>query len=526
MRYSAGGIKVPFQEDQDKAIDKSLARLGFPVECRKSVRIVKRSLDSRRKHEISFLYQLELESSQVLKGLSGDVKILEEENEEPVNPLPWSGPRPVVVGAGPAGLFAGLALAELGLNPLIIERGQTVEQRSRDVDAYWAGKGLDPESNMQFGEGGAGTFSDGKLTTRIQNRRIRKVFTELVAAGAPEEILYDYKPHIGTDLLVLIVAEIRKKIERLGGSFLFGRRLDDWTETDGRITSIQLSDGESLDISLLFLATGHSARDTYRLLERKAVAMQPKSFAVGTRIEHPQELINRMQYGSHWDDPRLPTASYSFTHNTRTGSDRRGVYTFCMCPGGEVVSSASEIGGTLVNGMSRSRRDGAYANSAVVVTVGPRDFGDGLMDGIEYQRKLEQSLFRAAEGYGSIFQRLDDFRAGRASRGQAASSFVMDLVPGSLHETLPAEIVEGLRSGFNGWSRASSFVHSSALLIGHETRTSSPLRILRGRNAVSESHSNLVPVGEGAGYAGGIVSAALDGLLAVESLCTQAALSK
>jgi len=343
------------------------------------------------------------------------------------------------------------------------------------------------------------------------------VFQELVLAGAPPEILYDYKPHVGTDLLVGIVAQLRQKILRLGGVFRFSARVVDWKESQGEIKGLVLADGEVIPAAQVILATGHSARDVYSLLARRGVALEPKPFAVGTRIEHPQELINQMQYGTHAKDPRLPTATYSFTHNFESKGSRKGVFTFCMCPGGEVVSSASEVGGTLVNGMSNSTRDGPFANSAVVVSVGPEDYGPGLLEGMLFQSRLEQDQFQAAGGYGATFQRLQDFMAQKPSVGSVESSFRMELVPGSLHKTLPPLVVQGLRAGFEGWSRVRSFINPAAVLIGHETRTSSPLRILRGESGASLSHPNLFPAGEGAGYAGGIVSAAVDGLRVVES---------
>ncbi len=518
MLYHIAGIKIPFQEDQTEALYSRIIKKGFARNGIVSYRILKRSLDSRRKNDIHYLYQVEIEYDGALSREAAGVAAVISEPEVFRRPIPVSG-RVAVIGAGPGGLFAALSLARMGFNPVIIERGKKVDQRSIDVQRFWTDAVLNEDSNMQFGEGGAGTFSDGKLTTRIQNPRIHTVFKELVAAGAPPEILYDYKPHIGTDLLVTVVANLRRKIEQLGGVFRFETRLTDWVERDGSITELILSGGERLPVGLVFLATGHSARDTYALLHRKGTALATKSFAVGTRIQHPQELIQRMQYGPHWDNPKLPTASYRFSHSFRSGGEDRGVFSFCMCPGGEVVSAASEHGCSLVNGMSNSARDGRFANSAIVVAVGPRDYGSDLMDGLRYQRNLEQQHYNAA-GYGAVFQRLEDFRCNKASRGGIESSFRMELAPGNLQQTLPDEVVQGLLSGFSSWSRVKSFIHPDAVLIGHETRTSSPLRILRDARGFSISHDNLLPVGEGAGYAGGIVSAAVDGIRAVESACT------
>jgi len=520
--YSVSGIKIGFEQNQDDALERELARRGVGTDRIVSRRIVRRSLDSRRKNDIHFLYQLEIETEGALRNPKPGIVAVESVPLAPRRPIMSPGPV-VVIGAGPAGLFAALALAQMGMNPTIIERGARVEQRTGDVDRFWSAGELDLDSNMQFGEGGAGTFSDGKLTTRIANPLMDRVFRALVDAGAPAEILYDYKPHIGTDLLVHVVANLRTRIEALGGTFRFNTRLEDWIERDGAITGLVLADREQIPVGRLVLATGHSARDTYAMLHRRNVALAAKDFAVGSRIEHPQELINRMQYGSHWADPRLPTATYSFSHKAVSNGKTRGVFTFCMCPGGEVVSAASEAGGTLVNGMSTSLRDGRFANSAVVVTVGAADFGSGLLDGLAFQRRLEQGLFKASGGYGSTFQRLDDFRAGRPSHGAVESSFRMDLTPGNLAQTLPAFVTDALRSAFDGWGRAVSFVGPAAVLIGHETRTSSPLRILRDEQGISLSHANLIPIGEGAGYAGGIISAAVDGLRTVESAFTEPA---
>ena len=428
-------------------------------------------------------------------------------------------PRPVVVGLGPAGLFAALTLAEAGLRPIAIERGRPVEQRERDVEAFWKGEGLNPASNVQFGEGGAGAFSDGKLNSGIKDARCRRVLEALHAAGAPEEILYEAKPHIGTDRLKATVRGLRQRIIALGGEVRFETRLTGLRVEDGRITGAVLDGGEILETRHVILAVGHSARDTFEWLHGMGIAMSRKPFAVGARIEHKQADINRAQYGRFAGHPALGAADYKLSVHLPGG---RSAYTFCMCPGGLVVAAASEEGGQVVNGMSLFARDGENANSALLVNVVPEDFpGDDPLAGVRFQREWERAAFLAGGGdYRAPAQLVGDFLARRPSTGggRVEPSYRPGVRWTSLEECLPRFVTEAMREALPLLDqKLHGFAAPEAVLTGVETRSSSPLRIERDAN-LQGSLQGLYPCGEGAGYAGGIMSAAVDGMRCAEAV--------
>ena len=468
-----------------------------------------------------FVYAVDVSLPQedaVLRGLRfGTAAKVEEEDTSP-RPLPaaFFAHRPVVAGAGPAGLFAALTLARAGTAPILVERGKPADRRAEDVNLLLAQGILDEESNVLFGEGGAGTFSDGKLTTGIKNPLCRDVLHALVRCGAPEEILYLQKPHIGTDLLRGIVMRLREEIVSLGGDVLFQTKLTSLLIEKGALRGVTVfRDGQEshFDTGTLILAIGHSARDTCRMAFLAGLPMAQKAFSVGARIEHSQAMVNRTQYGKSAGHPALHAAEYKLSVRTPDG---RGVYTFCMCPGGRVIPAASQRGGVCTNGMSLHQRDGENANSALLVGVSPLDFGDDHpLAGHDYQRALEQAAFRLAGGdFHAPVQRVEDFLKSRASTrlGDVIPSYRPGVTLCDLSACLPKYIAENMRIGILQMDRQlRGFAHPDAVLTGVETRSSSPVRILRGEDCQSQVRG-IFPAGEGAGYAGGIMSAAVDGI--------------
>ena len=439
-------------------------------------------------------------------------------------PLPKSPPsgRPVIVGFGPAGIFAALVLAEAGLKPIVLERGQDALTRQKKVQEFWGGGALDPQCNVQFGEGGAGTFSDGKLNTGTKNPRIRWVLEQFADAGAHAEILFDAKPHIGTDVLVTVVQNLRERIIHLGGDIRFGAQMTALSLTDGAVSGVtymQNSETHTLPCSQLILAIGHSARDTYRQLLEQGIPMEPKPFSMGVRIEHPQLLIDRAQYGCSADSLNLPAADYKLNVKLPDGSS---AYTFCMCPGGYVVAAASEEGRVVTNGMSNCARDGENANAAVLVTLHPEDFPDkSTLGGMYWQQEIEAAAYLAGgRNYRAPAQLVGDFLSHRPSTalGAVTPTYRPGVTLCDLHDVLPEQITAVLEQALPTLDqRLEGFASPDAVLTAPETRSSSPVRILRGDNYQS-AVTGLYPCGEGAGYAGGITSAAVDGMLCAEAL--------
>jgi len=502
------------------------AALGLRCEELVQFRIVRKGVDARRKPRIKMVYTVafSLMDESLLRGrLEGDPS-LEWQPEQGVTlcaPVS-SGQRIVIVGSGPAGLFAALRLAAYGLEATLLERGEPVERRTLAVQRFWKDGLLDPESNVQFGEGGAGTFSDGKLTCRSKDALVPWVLEQMAAFGAPAEIRYLAKPHIGTDRLRTMVAAMRAHLLQRGFRIRFGCRVSDIHIRDGAVTAVTVNDLEELPCDLLVLATGHSARDTYEMLARRQVPLQQKPFAMGLRIEHPQALIDRIQYGAA-RTAHLPAADYAVTWNNAASG--RSAYSFCMCPGGVVIGGASEAGGVVTNGMSAQLRNSPFANSALVVNVREQDFGAAdPLAGVRLQRHWEQRAYEAGGGgFRAPARNVLDFL--RLPGGKSAtSSYRPGIVEADLDTVLPDFIISTLRQGLADFGRRlHGFVSSEATLIGIESRTSAPVRVLRDTNYESPGLRGLYPAGEGAGYAGGIMSSAIDGIKIADTIAAKLA---
>lgn len=508
-------------ESEDTLKDQVLRRFSIPFSRLSDFRLLRKGIDARRKRRIHYVCTVSFsvpDESEFLERHSGDPDLSRvEEEREPLFPRLSCAGRIAIVGMGPAGLFAALRLAEYGLTAVIFERGRRVDERVRDVERFWSCGELKEESNVQFGEGGAGTFSDGKLTTRVRDLNIAYVLEKFVRFGAPPETLYLAKPHIGTDRLRGVVRGIREHLLASGFDIRFGGKLTDIAAAGGRLSSLTINDAEELSCDALILAPGHSARDTYAMLRSRTVLMERKPFALGLRVEHPQELINRIQYGAD-RHPALPPADYALAYNDPKSG--RSAYSFCMCPGGAVVAGSSEAGGVVTNGMSPHLRNSPYANSALVVNVRPDDFdGNDPLAGVEFQRFWERKAFEAGGGgYMAPAQNLMAFM-GEQKGFSCASSYRPGVREHDLSLVLPTFVSAALRDGIRFFDRKMrGFMTREATLTGVETRTSAPLRIVRGHNMQSVSMAGLYPVGEGAGYAGGIMSAALDGIRAADAV--------
>ena len=520
-------IKLPLNHLKGELETAILRKLGIQRKDLLGYSIFKRSYDARRKGEIKLIYTLHADvrgEKDVLgrKRKDNTVQLAPDTSYQFVAEAPEDcAHRPLIIGTGPCGLFAGLVLAQMGFKPILLERGKPVRERTADTFGFWKQRELNPESNVQFGEGGAGTFSDGKLHTQIKDKNHlgRKVLTELAKAGAPEEILYISKPHIGTLKLVKIVEDIRETIHDLGGEIRFQSRVDDLIIEEGHLRGVVLANGEKLHSDHVILAIGHSARDTFQMLFERGVEIEAKPFSIGLRIEHPQKMIDACRFGEYAGNPVLGAADYKLVHHSSNG---RSVYSFCMCPGGTVLAAASEPGTVVTNGMSQYSRNAVNANSAIVVEVFPEDYPESPIAGIAFQRKWEQRAFELGGGtYDAPGQLVGDFLAGRPSSewGIVQPSFKPGVHPCDLSSSLPDEIIAAIREALPAFEKQiPGFAMADAVLTGVETRTSSPIRILRGSDFQSVNIAGLYPAGEGSGYAGGILSSAVDGIKAAEAV--------
>ena len=522
-------IKLPLDHTESELrsaiVDKLLIKNSELLEfC-----VYKRSYDARQKKNIFFIYSLDVDTSKntlLLEQFAEDmqVKLRPDDNYQLVTQAPEKlNERPIVIGIGPCGLFAGLILAQMGFKPIILERGKAVRERTVDTFGLWRKGKLNTESNVQFGEGGAGTFSDGKLYTQIKDphHHGRKVLQEFVAAGAPEEILYLSKPHIGTFKLVSMVEKMRATIESLGGEVRFEQRVDDVLIAGERIQGVVLSNGETLSSQHVVLATGHSARDTFQMLFDKGVYIEAKPFSIGFRIEHPQSLIDQCRFGDYAGHELLGAADYKLVHHCKNG---RSVYSFCMCPGGTVVAATSEAGHIVTNGMSQYSRNERNANSAIVVGVDPeRDYPEHPLAGLDLQHKLEKQAFvLGGENYDAPVQLVGDFLNNKPSQvlGKVEPSYKPGVRPSDLSSSLPEYAITAIKEAIPAFDKKiRGFAMHDAVLTAVETRTSSPIRIKRDRDSLQSINTQgLYPAGEGAGYAGGILSAAVDGIKIAEAL--------
>jgi uncharacterized FAD-dependent dehydrogenase len=511
-------LRLPLTHTEPELRAAIAAGFGVPETAILAYNVYRRAWDARKKHAIKLVYTIDAELAvDTAKGVPSPDTTYHFIARAPHKPSK----RPVVIGAGPCGLLAALILAESGFCPLVLERGKEVRARTKDTWGLWRKGVLNPASNVQFGEGGAGTFSDGKLYSQISDARHlgRKVLTEFVEAGAPEEILYIAKPHIGTFRLVTMVESIRAKIIALGGEYRFGAKVDDFLIEGGQMRGLVLEGGETIETDHVILAIGHSARDTFFKLHARGVFMEAKPFSVGFRIEHPQGMIDAFRFGPSAGNPILGAADYKLVHHASNG---RGVYSFCMCPGGQVVAATSEEGRVVTNGMSQYSRAERNANAGIVVGVTPADYPEHVLAGVDFQRRWESAAFAAGGGaYQAPGQLVGDFLAGRPSReyGDVFPSYLPGVHLTDLAPTLPDYAIAALREALPAFGATiPGFDRPDAVLTGVETRTSSPVRLTRGKDFCSLNVRGLYPAGEGAGYAGGILSAGVDGIRVAEAV--------
>jgi uncharacterized protein len=529
-------LRLPLEHSPDDLRAAVIARLGIVPDALRELTVFRRSHDARKASALTFIYTLDL----AFHKDADEAALLEKfKDDRHVSPTPdmryrfvgqapaQTKTRPLVVGFGPAGIFAALVLAQMGFRPLVLERGKAVRERTKDTWDLWRKNNLHPESNVQFGEGGAGTFSDGKLYSQIKDPKHlgRKVLTEFVKAGAPEEILYVAKPHIGTFRLVSMVEKMRAEIIELGGEIRFEQRVVDLLIDNGQMHGVRLASGEEIRSEHVVLALGHSARDTFEMLHARGVFIEPKPFSIGFRIEHPQSLIDRARLGPNAGNPLLGAADYKLVHHAKNG---RAVYSFCMCPGGTVVAATSEPNRVVTNGMSQYSRAERNANAGIVVSVDPSDFatyGEAPLAGIAFQRHWESRAFELGGGtYEAPAQLVGDFLASRPSTtlGQVEPSYKPGVRLGDLSTALPRFAIDAIREALPAFDKQiKGFAMADAVLTGVETRTSSPLRITRGADCQSLNVKGLYPAGEGAGYAGGILSAGVDGIRVAEAVALQ-----
>ena len=512
-------IKLLIEEDNEENLLKKVSK-KLRINNINSYKIVKKSIDARDKSNIYYVYELDIDTNDKVRVDNKDIfNTPNEEYNYEITGNEVLNNRIVIVGSGPAGLFSSYLLSEAGYPVTVIEQGSPIEERVKDVEEFFKTNKLNILSNIQFGEGGAGTFSDGKLNTLVKDKlnRGKKVFEIFIENGAPEDILYLNKPHIGTDILRKVIVNMRNKIISMGGEFRFNTKMTDINISDNKVKSIIVNDSEEILCDVLVLAIGHSARDTFYMLYDKGLNMKSKNFAVGLRIEHPKDMINESQYGKYKD--MLPTASYKLTHQCGNG---RGVYSFCMCPGGFVVNASSENNRLVVNGMSNYNRGEVNSNSAIVVTVSSKDFGDNIFSGLEFQRKLEEKAYILGNGLIPV-QLYKDYKNNTKSDslGEVIPNTKGDYVLSNLHDLFSSEITNSIIEGIDYFgTKIKGFNRDDAILLGVESRTSSPVIIERNDDLIS-SVEGIYPCGEGAGYAGGITTAAIDGVKVFESIISK-----